>query len=77
MLFTDSPRDTLLALADHHFLMSGGPTQQAARRRHEKPGTTVMNLPASVRERLQRLRSEDIADVRWPPWDEARNWTEI
>ncbi len=42
-----------------------------------RPGEFVQGLPEGTREVLRHLRSADIADVRWPPFDGPYNGMEL
>lgn len=64
-----SIKSDFLELAERFYLLSGGKGERRARRASEKPGEAFSRLPAETREQLKSLRSDDVKDVRWPPWD--------
>lgn len=61
-------------LADSWLCTSGGPSERRIRREQETPGTAIQRLDAETRKKLEGLKSEDIADVRYPP-DWAKKYT--
>ena len=60
-----TPAATLLMdLAERYYLLS----DDGRRYRNDKPGAAVERLPEEKKELLRGLKSDDLANVRWPPW---------
>jgi hypothetical protein len=67
-VYSQKPAEYLINLADNTFLlMGGGPCEREMRRKHEKPGTFIQRLSPEARELLSNLKSDDLANLRWPP----------
>jgi hypothetical protein len=61
-----SPCRLMIDLAETVDCLAGGPMQRKHRSQSEKPGEYLSRLSTEFRAALARLRSDDIATVRWP-----------
>jgi hypothetical protein len=60
-----TPKNVMIDLAEWWFMMGKNLADP-------RPGGAINRLRAEDRELLKQLTSEDIADIRWPPFDSSR-----
>ncbi|RJQ27119.1 hypothetical protein C4577_02255 [Candidatus Parcubacteria bacterium] len=63
-------KDKMIELAEGIFLTPSdypdGPKKWSWR--NLKPGESFQQLPEEIKELLKELKSDDLKNVRWPPW---------
>ena len=60
----NAARKLIMELAEKHLLLGSVDSMKSSR----KPGEIIQALPEDQRTVLRDLKSEDVKDIRYPPW---------